>query len=169
MAEDRYANIATVSVTESAPGTLTFTELRTGMGIQANRKTAVAMLIDQIDYFVAQGAFALMTTAQDRIQMAITISNGIINLVDISDRRILHSAEMTRVDLGTAGSGIMVNMPLTHQFFPPLILAEKSLYLGVDSVGLAAVVALNARIYYRTTDLNDSELLEISEVFRLVS
>lgn len=169
MAEDRWANIATMAVTESAVGTLTFSELRTGMGIQASRKTAVAMLIDQIDYFISGGAFADITTAVDAIQMALTISNGVTNIVDIADRRILNSTEMTRVDLGTAASAHLVVMPLTRQFFPPLITAEKSLYLAINSNGLATVTALNCRIYYRTVTLSDAELIEISEVFRLVS
>ena len=169
MAEDRYANIATINVVMSAANTLTFSELSTQLGIQADRKSAIAMLIDQIDYFPSLSDFALMTTAADNLQYGLTISNGVTNLASATDRRIMHSMFVHRVDLGTAGSGQLHLSPYTHQFFPPLILAERTLYLGMSSNGLGAVGSVTCRIYYRTTKLTESELLEITEVFRLVS
>jgi len=169
MAEDRYANIATISVTFSAANTATFQELPTQLGIQSDRKTAVAMLIDQIDYFTTNAALLEMTTAGDSIHWMLSISNGIANFLDFADRRVLHTTFLHRADFGTAAGGQLVQIPITKQFFPPLVVAERSLYLGGTSVGLASAAVIHCRIYYRTVTLTDSQFLEISEVFRLVS
>ena len=165
---DRYANIATFDVTETAAGTLTFAELRTSAGIDASRKTATALLVDEIDYFIGVAAYADMTSNGDDILMAITISSSVTDLQDMADSRILHSNIVTRVDFGTAGSAQLVKAPLVSQFFPPLITAERSLFLGVVSAGLASAVNVRARVYYRTVQLTDGEFLELAEVFRLV-
>ena len=165
---DRYANIATFNVTESAAGTLTFAELRTNAGIDASRRRATAILVDEIDYFPNRATAALMTTAGDDQLFGLTISDGVTDLQDMSDSRILHSARITRVDWGTAGSAQFEYAPLVFQFFPPLITAERSIYLGLESAGLASASNLRARMYYRTVEITDGEFLEIAEVFRLV-
>ena len=168
MAEDRWANIATVEVTQSAANAVTFAELRTNIGIQSDRKTAIAMLIDQIDYFPVGGAISLMTTSTDSLDMALTISDSVTDLFDVSDRRILHSTRLFRFDAGTAANANFLRFPLSQQFFPALITAERSLFLGLGSTGLAAGTTLRCRIYHRFVELSDSQFLEIAEVFRLV-
>lgn len=168
MAIDKYANIATISVQQSAADTITFQELRTNLGVMSGRLGAQAMLIDQINYYYSVTAPALMTTAADLIQGAVTISNVPPSLGDAADRRILDMNQLQRVDWGVAASGQMLEMPRIHQFFPPLILAERSIYLGVNSSGLASAITLNVRIYYRTVEISNTELIELLEVFRLV-
>lgn len=165
---DRYANIASLSVTESAAGTLTFTELRTGIGIDASRKEATAILIDEIDYYLAAGTLNLITASGDDILTGITVSNAVTSISDIGDARVLHSQVTTRMDFGTAGNGILFKQPDPHQFFPPLITAERSIFLGLQCNGLASPGTISARLYYRTVRLTEGEFIELSEVFRLV-
>lgn len=168
MATDKFANIATIEVTASAANTLTFQALQTGLGIRANRKSADAMIVDQIDYFPAGNSIAEMTTTSDQIAFALTISNAVGNLEDITDRRTLHSGSVRRLDFGTAAGGQLVRLPFRHQFFPPLITAEATIYLGTLSSGLASANVLRCRIYYRVVELSQGEFLELAEVFRLV-
>ncbi len=168
MGEDRYANIATISVTMSALNTLTWQELRTNVGVAAGRGKAIAMLIDQIDYFLSAAMIAEMTTAADRIDFGVSISNAVDDLNSFTDRRIVHSGYYLRTDQGAAAAAEFALQPFSFQFFPAIPLAERSLYLGAGSVGLASAGLINARIYYRIAELTDSELLELVEVFRLV-
>ena len=165
---DRYANIATWTVVESSGGTLTFQELLTNAGIDSSRKTARALLIDEIDYSPRVGTIALMTAATDHLSMAITISNAVTDIEDMTDSRILHQASLYRHDMGTAASGGLVKLPMKYQFFPPLITAERRLYAGCVGTGLAALFNLNIRMYYRTVQLTEGEFIELTEVFRLV-
>lgn len=163
---DKFANILTMAVTLSAADTLTFAEISTGLGMQPGRKVAMAMIIDQINYYV--GDHALMTTNADNMVMGITTSNLVPDLTNASDRRILDSIEHMRVDFGTAAGGQLFTKPIPHQFFPPLIHAERTIFLGMNSNGLASVVTGRVRIYYRLVELEAAELIELTEVFRLV-
>lgn len=168
MAEDRYANIATITVVSSSANAITFAELRTNVGIDSSRNKAIAMIIDEIDYHPTVSSLLEMTTSGDRIDYGITISNAVDSLNDASDRRILHNGFLQRFDFGTAGSGQLTEVPLVYQFFPPIPTAERSLYLGIDTNGLTSAATLRVRIYYRTVELTNSEFLELAEVFRLV-
>lgn len=166
---DKYANIMTFSAQEPASGTINFSEVQTNVGIDSSRKTGVAILIDEIDYFPSAATIELMTVSGDDLEMGITISSAVTNLLNMTDRRILHSAKLHRFDFGTAGSGALIRVPMAHQFFPPLIMAERQIFLGVISAGLASGAIVDARIYYRTVQITAEEFVEIAEVFRLVS
>ena len=165
---DKYANIATIGVTQSAANTLTYAELRTQVGIDSDRKSASALIIDEIDYMIANAAVEEMTAANDRIDFGLTISNAVANMATITDRRILHAGYILRHDQGTAASAWMTRMPIVAQFFPPIPTAERSLFLGMGSNGLATAGVLTCRIYYRIVQLTQGEFLELAEVFRLV-
>lgn len=168
MAADRFANLASIEVTMSAADTITFQELLTGVGISGDRESAVGMKIDEIDFYPGRASFALMTTAADHIFMGLTVSNNVTDLDDITDRRILATASLTRVDLGVAASGGLIKLPIIAQFFPPIITAERRIYLGCSSVGLASAITLRCRIYYRREKLTKAELLELAETHLLV-
>lgn len=165
---DRYANIATIEVTESAADTLTFQELRTNLGIDSGRQKASAMIIDEIDYFLSTTTLNALDADQDRIHFAVTISNAVADLQDITDRRILHSGFLQRNDGGTAGNAMIFRMPLIYQFFPPLITAERAIFLAVLGGTTAIANVLRVRVYYRTVEISQGEFIELAEVFRLV-
>lgn len=169
MAVDKYANILTAELTMSAANVLSFTEISTGLGIEADRKSARAMIIDEIEYFpsVVDG-LAHMTANTDQMMMGLTLSNAVTDIEDMSDRRILHMASLARHDAGTAATANYINLPWVYQFFPPLITAERKLYLAMDSVGSSAAMQGKARIYYRSVEITQADFIELAEVFRLV-
>jgi len=165
---DKYANIATIELTMSAANTLSFQELITNLGITPDRNKASAMIVDEIEYSPSIAGIAEMTTASDRFEMALCISNAVSDLNDITDRRILHSSTYLRTDHGTAGNSVMTKLPFVYQFFPPLITAERKIYLACNTVGLASAAVLRARIYYRQVEISQGDFIELAEVFRLV-
>jgi hypothetical protein len=164
---DTYANIFTFAVTQSAANTLTFAELQTNLGIQPVRGSIVAMIVDSIEYDLTNG-FAELAGDTDVVQAALTISNQVTDLTDMTDRRILHLSSIKRVDAGTAASSTHYVGPTRFDFNPPMIHAEKSMYLAVDSTSLANPCTIRCRGYYRLVTLTDAELIELTEVFRLV-
>lgn len=167
MARDRFANLASIEVTLSAANALTFQELRTNVGIDADRNKATAMIIDEIDYQFLAADIAQMTTTGDSLNAGITISNS-ASLLDVTDTRVLNTVSLMRLDLGTAAGGVLFESPIVRQFFPPLIVGERSIFLGAISVGLAAAAVVRCRIYYRVEALTQGEFIELAEVFRLV-
>lgn len=168
MASDKYANIATIDVTMTALNTLTFAELRTQAGIEPDRQSAIAMIIDEIDYNPTRAMIQEMSTGGDAIAMALTVSNAVPDLEDFADRRILHSMSYHTQNVGTAATELIHQLPFVYQFFPPLITADRSLFLGAFSVGLASAGRIRARIYHRIVKVSQAEFIELAEVFRLV-
>jgi len=164
---DRFANVASIQTLQTGANVITFAPLATNMGFLGRRDQALAMAIDEIQYSPLSGNFPLMTAANDNIIMGITISDQVTDLEDLTDRRVIDFALLQRMDFGTAASGQIIESPLRKQFFPPMITAERTLYLGVDSSGLASAITCRARILYRVETLTGAELVELSEVFRL--
>ena len=168
MASDKYANIATLTATETSADTLSFAELRTQVGIDSDRKSANAIIIDEIDYMISTETLAALDADGDRISFGITVSNAVVNIEDFSDRRILHSGRIERRDFGTAAAGWIFQQPIVFQFFPPLISADRSLFLAVKGAATGIANILRARIYHRVVRISQSEFIELAEVFRLV-
>ena len=165
MAQDSYANIMAAEVVESAAGTITFTEMLTGAGFGSNR----GMVIDEIDYFIPQATATLMDADNDRLHYGLTLSSGVTDLEDSSDTRILHSAGLNIMAIGTAASGVIMFNPQVYQFFPPLIHGQPRIFLAIVSGALASAATIRVRIYWRYVDLTPAAILEIAETFAVVA
>lgn len=165
MAQDKFANIMSIEVTESAQGVLTFNEALTGAGFGTGR----GMMIDQIDYFIPQATLALLTAGGDFMNMGITLSNGVTDLEDFTgDNRIIHSMSINTRAIGTAASGFYVQQPFSHQFFPPIIHGQPKLFAGVVSASISSAATIRIRIFWRYADLTNETILEIAETFAVV-
>lgn len=164
---DRFANVAAIQTTTSAADTETFAPLATNMGFLGRRDQALAMVIDEIQWSLSNAALALLDADGDQIHLALTTSNLLTDLTDLTDQRILANFRLARYDGGTAASMLLYPMPAIKQYFPPLITAERTLFLGVDSASLGAVITAQIRILYRVETLTSAELIELAETFRL--
>ena len=161
--EDRFANIAAARVTESAAGTITFTEMLTGISLGQG----VGMLIDQIDYYVGFGTLEDVVDLADRLHVFVGSSDDVTDPAVMTDRRILHSMGMTGVMVGAVVSLTHEYRPRVYQFFPPLIIAAPRLYLGILGVSLASPAVADVRIYFRYVGLSPQQYLELAESFVL--
>jgi len=166
---DRFANIASIEVVESAANTLTFASLNTNMGFLGRRDQALAMVIDEIEWKPSTAALLDLDVEGDAINLGLTVSNAVTDLGDLTDRRILATFGLGVVVLGAATAIHIFRQPYIQQFFPPLITAERTLYLGVQGASLAAAITGQIRILFRVETLTAGELVELAEVFRLTS
>ena len=166
---DRFANIASIEVVESAAGTLTFAALATNMGFLGRRDQALAMIIDELQWYPSDAGLKDLVDPADSLGLALTVSNNVTDIQDLTDRRILSLIQWTPLMVGAVVSLSLYVQPFRQQFFPPLITAERTLYLGVQGVSLAAAVTARLRILFRVETLDSAELVELSEVFRLTS
>jgi len=163
--EDRYTNLASGIVTETAAGTMTFTELVTGVSLGVG----VGMLIDQIDYEFSDSTIADLVAAGDRVAAGWFTSNS-PDAINLDDRRLIHKHGLfVEPVIGTAASGGKpYQQPVVYQFFPPMIIAAPRIYLGIKSTSLAAAAVIISRLYFRYIDLDTREYLELAEAFILV-
>lgn len=156
MAEDRYANLAGIAVTEAAAGTIEFQEKLTAAGFGSRK----GWLIDEIDYFPTQATLDDIVVSGDILRMALTSSTGVTDLEDITDSRVIHSCYRA-VQTNTSVGFQQYQVPFVYQFFPSKIIALQRIYLAVQGVSLAAVATLRATIHFRFIDLTDREITEL--------
>jgi len=163
--QDRYANIAAAQVVMSGADAETFTELITGISLGQGK----GMLIDQIDYHVAQAALEDLVATGDSLQMGWTTSN-VAGSLGLTRRTTIHIAQlMSGPIIGTpASAGLPISLPLVYQFNPSMIVATPRLYLAADSNSLAAAASVTSRFYFRYIDLTTREYLELAEAYVLV-
>lgn len=164
---DRFANVASIEVTQAAADTEAFAALATNMGFLGRRDQALAMVIDEIQWQPSDVAFTSLNAEGDRMMLALTVSNTLTDLEDMTDRRIIAQMTLGRHDFGTAAGAQSWITPIVKQFFPPLITAERTLYLGIDSISYGVALTGRCRILYRVETLTSAELIELAETFRL--
>lgn len=164
--DDRYANVAAVSVTESAANTLTFGEVDFGIGLGAG----VGLLIDQIDYYFSPtNLSSVFSLDNDSLVFGLTTNNTLTDLEgEFANRSVIHMGYLM-MDFVTSGMQFH-RFPLTNQFFPPLIVGTNrgKLFLGAQGISAAAAATVKARIYFRYIRLTDREYLELAEAFNLM-
>lgn len=163
--EDRFSNMLSAEVTETAAGSLTYTEIVTGISLGMG----IGMLIDKIEYDITGPSLALLVAAADSMDLGWLTSNAPTN-ISITDRRVIHKISMRKGPIiGTAASSAEIELlPKVFEFKPAIIFAAPRLYLAVQGGSLTAVVTLRSRIYFRYIELTDKEYLELAETFILV-
>lgn len=166
---DRFANFASIEVVQTGANVLTFGSLATNMGFLGRRDQALAMVIDEIQYSPGRTALALASAGGDHITLALTTSDQITDLEDLTDNRLLDFHELMNSSIGTVGSHVFLQFPFRKQFFPPIITAERTLFMAILTAGLASAITSRLRILFRVETLTGAELVELSEVFRLTS
>lgn len=164
MAEDRFANVFTATVLQSGANALTFAEMNFGL----NLRDRVAIVIDELYWYLASNMYGLMTVAADLVSVAVTVSDQVTDIQDMADRRIIFQRRVLRADWGTAASGGLVLEPFKDSFSPPIIILPTRVFIGIASAGLASATGCTLRMHYRTVSLTaDQQLLEVLETFQM--
>lgn len=162
---DRFANIASGDVLQTAANALTFDEVLTGISLGVG----VGIIIDQFDYYPLFATYRELVGNADSLLMAWTTSSDVTDLANYGDRRILHAIGIPALIVGAVVSLEHAVFPIDKQFFPPLIIASPRIYFALDMFGAAAAGQARSRCYYRFIELSPQEYLEIAETFQLTS
>lgn len=165
MAKDKWANVAAITVVESAANTLTFQQLQTG-GVLFERR---AMIIHRVSYYHSWGVVA---ASDDAVHMGLT-SNNTLGSIVASDPNVIDWVTVRRVDHGTAGSGQHYHTPIDHNFtdLPSggIIVPAFPLYGFVQGESLAGAQTMRLRIYFTIEELSASEFVELVEAMRVIT
>lgn len=159
---DKYANILTQQVVMSGANTLTFQEVNIGLSLFDK----AGILISRIEYEPTTATIAEMTNATDNIQLAITASNS-INSLGITQASVIHRKILYRHDMGTAGTGALVDYPFVVDFASlpggGILITPKPWYVGMTTGGLASAGTANVRFYFQVMKLTAESYFELLE------
>ena len=152
VSQDQFANLAYITVTESAANTLTFKKLETGISIFEK----VAWVVHRLEYYCDNIAATIFNTTGDYLQLALCSTDQMTS-IDLSNAAVIDMCRITRIDLGTAASGFYREDPLIRSFADMpgggLIVPATRLYLGAVGTGLGGATTNKLRMFYTTKTL----------------
>lgn len=157
-----YANMAYLSITEAVAGTLKFAKLQIAEEFGGPKK---AMIIHRLEFLMA--SVSSLNSSGDGIDTALTLSDKLTDISDLSQPEVIAWAQILRLDIGAAASGMLVQWPVLRDFTElpggGLIVPANYLYLGVKSTGAAAACGSTMRLYYSPLELKPEDYLQLLE------
>lgn len=158
--KDLYVNTAYGKVTESAAGTLTFSEIPTNVSVFEK----LGWILTRIEWFVPPATSALLVANDDLIHMALTASDNLnallLNAPAVVDYHLFEASEVLR------------GQPLIRDFSTlpggGKIIAPRPLYVAIKSASLATPASVETRISFTQKELAADEYLELVDFFRIV-
>jgi len=165
---DQFANLAILTVTESAANTLTFKKLETGISLSEK----VAWIINKIEYTAASVLAANFNGDGDSLSFGLAVSNS-FTAADIREQLIIDWNAIIRRDFGTAASMEPQMWPAVKDFssMPSggILVPPVPLYIFAAGSGLVSATNVYARIYYTLLKLSIDQYWELVESRRVIS
>lgn len=165
---DKFANVANLSVTESAANTLTFEELKTGAGIFEK----MAMVIHRIEYTTTGTVASLVVEPADQIEVALVTSNQITTLAK-DKAQVIDRFVFSVYEQGTPANAWVLTMPWVHDFtsLPSggLIVPATDLYLACIGTSVASATFWRMTLYFTYRELKGEEFWELVESTRALT
>lgn len=171
--KDKFANMATISLVESAANTLTFAKLETGIALFEK----VAWLISRLEFFLQTRDATNFAASEDAVLWALCASNTMASLaggVTITNPAVIYGQRIKRIDFGAAASGAMYVDPMIVDFstMPSggILVPPNPLYGAIQGSAAPAAMSAFIRIYYTNYALsNADEYWELVESRRVIS
>jgi len=163
---DDFANIFAGSLTESAAGTLTFSnKLEMGYSLGDN----VGLILHRIDYHIPHANMEYLLDNGDYVQWGLATSNQ-ISSPGFSGSNQIDYRELQRHKYGTAASGWDMTQPIASSDFTNLpaggvLIAPNPLYFHLKGVSLASPMTIYWRMYFTAVTLNDKGFREMWETW----
>jgi len=169
--KDAFANIAFLTVAESAANTLTFAQLQLTTTLMSEK---AALIIHRAE-FNLNNINSCFDSTSDYCDLALTVSDRVTPLYDLSQPEILFFARTQRQDFGAAASGFLYDGPRIIDFTnlpgTGLIVPADRLYIGIKSTGApgANVQSVQMRLYYTVKSIATDEYWELIEARRVMT
>lgn len=158
--QDVYPNRALFNVTLSAANTLTFQQIRFGMGLFQG----TAIIVNRIDWHLDMVTVHEIITNGDEVRMALTNRDDITALA-MDNMNVLAMNEVTAIVVGTVVGIMHFRNPIVQDFsnLPGggLIIPANPLFIGAVSLGITAAITVQAVMYYQTKVLADADYIEL--------
>lgn len=165
---DKFANIAYLKVTESSAATLTFAQLQLANNLISEK---AALILNRAEFMVS--GLASLNSTGDYVDIALTVSDRVTPLDDLSQPEILFHQAVERVDHGTAATSHLVEWPFTRDFnsLPGggILVPADRLYLGIKGTGTTPAISAIMRLYYTVISLTTDDYWELIQARRVMT
>lgn len=155
--KDAYANVAFGTCTQSAINTLTFAQIQFGVGLFEGR----ALIIHRIEWNPTFANLREIVAATDSLTMALTTSNRMTGISDLSDPAIV--SQNAIIGIGVAVEPTRLPILADYSSLPGggKLLPANPLFVAVNSGGFAAVCTIRCRLDFSFVELSPQDYLEV--------
>lgn len=164
---DTFANIAAVSVLESAANTQTVTKFDFPFSIMDK----MALIINRIEYW--SNILSSLNSSGDGVYMGLLAAGNVKSLADQNDPLIVDNCAIFRNDFGTAASGFARDVPFIKDFSSlpggGLLVAPNPLYAAIEGSGEGSASGCWVKLYYTYINLSTEEYWQLVESRRIIS
>lgn len=168
---DKFTNMATITVTETAANTLTYKKLETGISLTEK----VAWLIARIEYYYT-GNFSDFNAANDALHCGLCVANTRASQTtadSYTDSTLLDKMELIRSDYGAAASAQILDRPVYKDWSTipggGILVPPVPLYGFAQGVSLAAATTVIIKLFYTLITLQPADYWELVEARRIIS
>ncbi|MBA7550404.1 hypothetical protein ES705_42918 [subsurface metagenome] len=160
--EDVFANIYQLTLTESAPVTLTFVEINMGLTLFQKKAILISRIVIDWGWVTMQA----LVEAADSIMVGLTASDQLESLA-LRDSACIWKAQKGIIWHGTPANAEVVNVvnvydlsgiPGGGEFVVP-----SPLYGAIHGASLVAAQSVTMRIYFQIVELKPEEYFELLE------
>lgn len=164
---DEFSNIAAMYIQEATADT--FTAQKFDFPVSVLDK--VGIVISRIEYYF--GSLANLNSSGDWVMAGLAVTKSVSDITDIEDPTILDSCCYTRLDIGTAASGLVLERPVIRDLSTlpggGILVSPNPLYGIMDSLGAGGVMGVSIRMYYTMRELAADEYWQLVESRRIIT
>lgn len=156
---DQYPNRAMQRVTMSGANTLTFAQVRFGVGLFQG----IALVLHKIEYYPTLASIIELSGATDNLMMALTNRDDLTTL-DAVTLNIIAKHTAFGLTTGAAASQIREKPYITDFSTLPgggMIVPANPMFIALDSAGFVAAGVMDVIIYYTMKALSDADYVEL--------
>lgn len=157
---DVYPNRLIKNVTMGAANTLTFEQIRFGVGLFSG----VALIIHRVEYFPALATVRELVAVADNLQFGLS-NRSDLNSLNPINLNILDHNRIVPMMVGAVVSLSLEHYPVVKDFsvLPGggLIIPTNPLFLGIMSTGFTGAAEVDIVLYYTFKQMTDSDYLEL--------
>jgi len=155
--QDRYANVAFGNCTMSAANTLTFSQIVMAVGMFQG----MALVLHRVLWFPIATTVRELVAAADSLYLALTTTNRLTALIDITDPAIVVAKQRIGVGANIANEELPWVSDMTMLPGGGKLIAANPLYLAATTGGFANPAQVRAQLDFTFIELKDSDYLEL--------
>ena len=165
-AQDEFANMVGLSLTQSAANTTTYGQINFPYSI----RDKIGLIINRIEYFQMRGGKIFADGAYSA--WGLTVSNNLTSPIDVLDPALVDTNRVVHLQQTAVGYHQDV-WPWIKDFSTMpgggLLVAPNPLFVFVASALATDTTGINARIWFRWIELSADEYWELVESRRIIT
>lgn len=154
---DKYANKAYGIVTMSAANTMTFAQIQFGVGLFEGK----ALVLHRILYYPTNTAIRELVAATDSLHMAITTTNRLTDIVDVSDPAIIDRTSLVCLAANTEPVRVPIVADFTSLPGGGKLCPANPIWIGANTGGAAAASVVRCTLEFTFVELSPADYLEV--------